>query len=77
MPKNGNHGANTKKSNVPFASNKEDVDDNVIFGDAKTTRKATQGSTAESSAKKGGNIVPASSEDPPKKLDSRKLVSNI
>lgn len=77
MPKNGGRGANIKKSNYPFASNNEDVDSNVVFGDAKTTRKAKQGSTTEDAAKKGGDIVPASSEDPPKKPDTRKLVSNI
>ncbi|CAD6590293.1 MAG: hypothetical protein ASARMPRED_004713 [Alectoria sarmentosa] len=73
MPKNGNRGANTKKTNVPLASN-NDIDSNVVFGDTKTKRKATQGSTAESSAKKGGNLVPASNEDTPKKLDSRELI---
>lgn len=77
MPKNGNRGANTKKSNVPFASNAEDLDSNVVFGDAKTTRKSKQSSTAEGSARKGGDVVPASSEDPPKQPDTRKLVSNI
>ena len=77
MPKNGNRGANTKKSNNPFASNNEEIDSNVIFGDVKATRKAKQGSTAEDSAKKAGNIVAASSEDVPKKPDTRTLVSNV
>lgn len=76
MPKNGNRGANTKRSNVPFASNNEDIDSNVVFGDAKTTRKAKQDSTAEDSAKAGGDAVPASGEGS-KKLDNRKLVSSI
>ena len=75
MPKNGNRGA--KKSNIPFASNHEDIDSNVVFGDAKTPKKAKQGSTAEASAQKGGDNIPASSEGPPKKPDTRKLVSNI
>lgn len=75
MPKNGNRGVNTKNANAPFASNNKDIDSKVIFGDAKTTRKAKQGSTVEDSAKKG-DTVPASSEDPPKKPDPRKLVSN-
>lgn len=77
MPKNGNRGANTRKSNVSLASNNEDIDSNVVFGHAKTTRKAKQSSTAEDSATKVGDIVPASSEDPPKQPDTRKLVSNI
>lgn len=74
MPKNGNRGA--KKSNIPFASN-EEIDSNVVFGDAKTPKKAKQGSTAEFPAKNGGDNIPASSEAPPKKPDTRKLVSNI
>lgn len=74
MPKNGNRGANTKKSNVPFSSNNDDVGSNVVFGDAKTTRKAKQGSTAEDSAKKEGGV---SSENQPKMPDTRKLVSNF
>ena len=77
MPKNGNRGANTKKPNVPFAWNNEEIDSNVIFGHAKATRKAKQGSTAEDSAMTGGNIVPASSEDASKKPDTRTLVSNV
>lgn len=76
MPKNGNRGANTKKSNISFASNNEDIDSNVVFGDAKTTRKVKQASTAEDSARKGGTIAPASSEDAPTKPDTRKMVSN-
>ncbi len=76
MPKNGNRGANTKKSNVPFAST-DDVDSNVVFGDAKNNKKAKQGSRAEDSAKIGGGIVPASSEDSSKKPDTRTLVSKI
>ena len=75
MPKNGNRGANTKKSNLPFASNKEDINSNVVFGDARTKRKDKQGSTADESAKKGGAVVPVSSENVPKQPDTRKLVS--
>lgn len=77
MPKNGNRGANTKKPNVPFTSNNDEIDSNVVFGDAKTTRNVKKASTAEDSARKGGDIAPASSEDAPKKPDTRKLVSNI
>ena len=73
MPKNGNRAA--KKSNIPF--NNEDIDSNVVFGDAKTAKKAKQGSTAEPSAKKGGDNIPALNEGPPNKPDTRKLVSNI
>ena len=76
MPKNVGRGANTKKANVPSASSNEDDGSNVIFGDAKAMRKVKQGSTAESSARIVGNNVPASNEDPPKKPDPRKLVSN-
>lgn len=75
MPKNGHHGA--KKPNVPFASNNEDIDSNVVFGNVKTPKNASQGSTAEGSLKKGEDNMPASSEGPPKKTDTRKLVSNI
>ncbi len=70
MPKNGNRGANSKNSNVPFASNNEDIDSNVVFGDAKTKRKAKQDSA-------GGDVVTAAGDDPPKKPDTKKLVSNV
>ena len=76
MPKNGNRGANTKRPNAPFASNIEDVNSDVIFGDAQTKRTAKQGSTAGDLAKKGGDIVTTSADDPPKKPDTRKLVGN-
>ena len=76
MPKNGNRGANSKKSNVPFAST-DDIDSNVVFGDAKNMKKAKQGSRAEDSAKTGGGIVPASSDVSSKKPDTRTLVSRI
>lgn len=77
MPKTGNRGGNTKKSNAAFASNSEDFDSNVVFGDVKTKSKAKQGSTVDDSAKKGGDNVPASGEDHPKKPDTRKLVRNV
>ena len=76
MPKNVGRGANTKKANIPSASSNEDDGSNVIFGDPKAMRKVKQGSIAESSASKGGNNVPASAEDPLKKPDPKKLVSN-
>lgn len=75
MPKNGNRGG--KKPSISFAANHEDFDSNVVFGDAKTPRKPKQGSTTEGTAKRGGDNIPASSEDPPKKPDTRQLVSNI
>ena len=77
MPKNGNRGANTKRSNGPFASNNEDIDSNVIFGDAKSKKKAKQGSIAGDLVKKEGDIASATGDDPPKKLDTKKLVSEI
>ena len=77
MPKNGNRGANTRKQNAPFASNNEEIDSNVIFGDAKTPKKAERGSTAGDSAKKGGDSLTTLGDDPPKKPDTRKLVSKI
>lgn len=73
MPKNGHRGP--KKSNTPFTSNHEDVDSNVVFGDTKTAKKASRGSTTEGSLIKGEDNMPASSEGPPKKPDTRKLVS--
>ena len=77
MPKNSNRGVNTKKSNGPFASNNEDIDSNVIFGDAKSKKKVDQGSMARDSAKKGGDTVITLGDDTPKKPDTRKLVSEI
>ena len=76
MPKNGNRGDNIKKSKVSFSSNKEDIDSNVVFGDVTPNKKAKRGNTADDPAKKGGDIVPASSSDPSKKSDTKKLVSN-
>ena len=76
MPKNGNRGANVKRPNAPSASNNEEIESNVIFRDEKSRRKAKQGSTADDSVKKGGDIVPASGDGQPKKPDTRKLVSN-
>ena len=76
MPRNVGRSANFKKANIPSASNNEDDDSNVIFGDPKAMKKVKHGSIAESSAGQGGNNVPASSEDPLKKPDPRKLVSN-
>ncbi len=70
MPKNGNRSANSKNLNVPFASNNEDIDSNVVFGDAKTKQKAKKGSA-------GRDVVTASGEDPPKKPDTKKLVSDV
>ena len=77
MPKNGNRGANTKRSDGPFASNNEDVDSNVIFGDAKSKKKAKPGSMAGDSAKKEGDIASAIGDDPFKKPDTKKLVREI
>ena len=77
MPKNGNRGANTKRSNGPFASNNEDIDSNVIFGDAKSKKMAKQGNMAGDSVKKEGDIASAIGDDPPKKPDAKKLVSEI
>ena len=77
MPRNGNRGANTKKSSAPTASNNDEFDSNVVFGDVKTKKKAKQSSTAEDTAKKGGDTVPTLGDDLPKKPDTRKLVSNI
>lgn len=77
MPKNGNRGGNTKKANIPFTPNNEDGDSNVVFGDAKTTRKAKQDNMAEDAAKNRGDVPAASGEGPSKKPDSRKLVSTI
>ena len=77
MPKNGNRGANSKRSNGPFASNNEDIDSNVIFGDAKSKKKAKPGSMAGDPLKKEGDIASAVGDDPPKKLDTKKLVSEI
>ena len=77
MPKNGNRGPNTTRSNGPFASNNEDIDSNVIFEDAKSKKKAKQGSMVGDSVKKVGNIASAISDDPPKKPDTKKLVSEI
>ena len=76
MPKNVGRGANTKKADIPSASSKGDDGSKVIFGDPKAMRNVKQGSIAENSARKGGNNVPASSEDSMKKPDPRKLVSN-
>ena len=76
MPKNVGRGANPKKANIPSALSNEDDGSNVIFGDPKAIRKVKQGSIAENSASKGGNNVPASGEDPLKKPDPKKLVSN-
>ena len=77
MPKNGSRGANVKRPNAPSASNNEEIVSNVIFRDEKSKRKAKQGSTADDSAKKGGDIVPALGDEQQKKPDTRKLVSNI
>lgn len=78
MPKNGNRGANTKKSDTTVASNNKGMDSNVVFGDSKTSRKAKQGNAADESAKKGRDVdvVPTSGKDLPKKPDTRKLVSS-
>lgn len=76
MPKNGKRGANTRRPNAPFASNNEEIDSNVIFGDAKTKKKAERGSTAGDSSKKGDTVTTLG-DDPPKKPDTRKLVSKI
>ena len=77
MPKSGNRGANIKKADAPPASINEDIDSNVIFGDAKTKKKAKQGSTTGDAAQKGGDNVINLGHDVPKKPDTRKLVSNI
>lgn len=77
MPKNGNRGANTEKSHGPFASNNEDIDSDVIFGDAKSKKKAKQGSIAGDSVKKEGDTASAIGDDPPKKPDIKKLVSEV
>ena len=77
MPKNGNRGANAKRSNGPFASNNEDVDSNVIFGDPKFKKKEKQGIMAGDSVTKEGDIASAIGDNPPKKLDTKKLVSEI
>ena len=76
MPQNGSRGADTKKSKGSSASNNEHADSNVVFGDAKVTRKAKHGSTAEDLAKKEEGTKPGSNESPPKNSDTRKLVSN-
>lgn len=76
MPKNGNRGANARRPNTPSASNNEEIDSNVIFGDAKNKKKAERGSTAGDSSKKGDTVTTLG-DDPPKKPDTRKLVSKI
>ena len=73
MPKNGSRGVNSKL----LASNSEDIDSNVVFGDSKAKKKAEQGSAGEGSAKKGGNFVSASGDDALKKPDTRELVGSI
>ena len=77
MPKNGNRGDNAKKTNISFTPNNEEINDNVVFGDGNPKIKAKRGSTADVSAKKSGDTVPASSSDPSNKSDVKKLVSNI
>ena len=77
MPKNGNRGANTKRSNGPFASNNEDIDSNVIFGDAKSKKNTKKGNMAGDSVKKEGDIASAIGDDPSRKPDTKKLVSEI
>ena len=77
MPKNGNRGANSKRSNGPFASNNEDIDSNVIFGDAKSHKMAKQGNIAGDSMKKEGDFASAIGDVSPKKPDTKKLVSEI
>ena len=77
MPKNGNRSDNAKKVNVSFTPNNEEIDSNVVFGDANPKKKTKRGSTTDDSAKKGGDIVPALGSGPSKKSDTKKLVSNI
>lgn len=76
MPKNGNRGASTRRPNAPSASNNEEIDSNVIFGDAKTKKKAERGSTVGDISKKGDTTA-SLGDDPPKKPDTRKLVSKV
>lgn len=74
MPKNGNRGANAKILDGPFASNNEDIDSNVVFGDAKSKKKTKQGSIPGQSIKKEGGTASVIGDDPPKKPDTKKLV---
>ena len=78
MPKNDKRGDNAKKSNISVTPNIEEMNNNVVFGDVNPKIKAKRGSTADASAKKSGDVVPASSSsDPSKKSDVKKLVSTL
>jgi len=73
MPKGGGRSGNSKKNIISSSSN--EVESNVIFGDAKTLAKnAKKTESGDGLAKNGKTNGEASAQDAPKKPDTRTLI---